>query len=328
MKKKIMSISIILFGVIFICGCGNTKLKNGSEVAFKTKGKNFSADSFYTEIKKKYGVSVMIDMIDKQIFNNMYKDDEEIEKKVVNQIENLKQQYSDSWEETLKGAGYDSEDKLKEELTLNLKKEKAVKEQVKKNIKEDEIKKYYEENSAGDISAKHILIKVDTSSEDGLTDDEAKEKAEKLIKELDKGADFSKLAKKNSDDTGSKEKGGDLGYFNKGDMVKEFEEAAYALKVNEYTKEPVKTSYGYHIILKTGEKEKPKYKDIKDKIIETLTEQKLTDDSTLNITVLDEIRNEKGLKINDSRLKKEYKKYIKNQIEAAEKAKEQAQQTQ
>ena len=49
-------------------------------------------------------------------------------------------------------------------------------------------------------------------------------------------------------------RGGDLGYFNKGDMVEEFEEAAYNLKVNEYTKEPIKTSYGYHIILKTDEK--------------------------------------------------------------------------
>lgn len=327
MKRKIMFISIILFSIIFICGCGNTKLKNGSEVAFKTKGKNFTADSFYTEIKKKYGVSIMVDMIDKQIFDGMYKDDEEIEKKANNQIENLKQQYSDSWEQTLKDAGYDNESKLKEEFVINFKKEKAIKDYVKKSIKEDELKKYYNENSAGDISAKHILIKVDTSTEDGLTDDEAKEKAEKLIKELDKGADFSKLAKKNSDDTGSKEKGGDLGYFNKGDMVKEFEDAAYALKVNEYTKEPVKTSYGYHIILKTGEKEKPKYKDIKEKILETLTEQKISDDSVLSITVLDDIRKENGLKINDSKLKKEYKKYINKQIEAAEKAKDQAQQS-
>ena len=101
-------------------------------------------------------------------------------------------------------------------------------------------------------------------------------------------------------------------------MVKEFEDAAYALKVNEYTKKPVKTTYGYHIILKTGEKKKAKYKDIKDTIIETLTKERLEKDATIKITALDEIRKEHGLKINDSRLKKEYKKYIKQQLENAE----------
>lgn len=318
MNKKIKLVSAIVISTFLMCGCGNTKLKDGSEVAFTANKKSFSADKLYTEIKKKYGVSVMIEMIDKEIFNSLYKDDEDIVKKAENQIETLKQQYSDSWDDTLKNAGYDSEKKLKEEFILNYQREKAVEDYVKGNIKEDEIKKYYNENTVGDVSAKHILIKVDTSVEDGLTDEEAKEKAEKLIKKLDKGADFDKLAKENSDDTGSKENGGDLGFFNKGDMVKEFEDAVYALKVDEYTKEPVKTSYGYHIILKTGEKKKPKYKEIKNTIIEKLTKEKQEEDPTLSITALDEIRKKHGFKIKDSRLKKEYKKYINNQIEAAE----------
>ena len=322
MNKKIKLVSAIVFSTLLICGCGNTKLKDGSEVAFKANSKNFTADSFYTQIKKKYGVSVMIEMIDKEIFDTIYKDDKDIEKKAENQIETLKQQYSDSWEDTLKNAGYDNEKKLKEEFILNYQREKAVEDYVKDSIKEDELKKYYEENTVGDISAKHILIKVDTSTDDGLTDDEAKAKAEKLIKKLDKGADFSKLAKENSDDTGSKDNGGDLGYFNKGDMVKEFEDAAYALKVNEYTKEPVKTTYGYHIILKTGEKKKPKYKEVKSTILETLTNNKIDEDATLSITALDEIRKNYGFKINDSKLKKEYKKYLKNQIESAEESSE------
>ena len=98
-------------------------------------------------------------------------------------------------------------------------------------------------------------------------------------------------------------------------MVKEFEEAAYSLKVNEYTKEPVKTTYGYHIILKTGEKKKPKYKDIKTKIIETLANNRLEDDKTINVTALDDIRQKYGLKISDSKLKSEYKKYIQTQLD-------------
>ena len=190
MKKKIMLVSTIVLSTLLICGCGNTKLKNGKEVAFQTKSKKFTADTLYTQIKKKYGTSVMIEMIDKQIFNEVYKNDETIEKQANNQIESVKSQYKDNWEETLKSAGYDSESKLKEEFILSFQRQKAIEDYVKENIKEDEIKKYYDEISTGDISAKHILIKVDTSTEDGLTDDEAKEKAEKLIKKLDKGEDL------------------------------------------------------------------------------------------------------------------------------------------
>ena len=317
MKKKIMLLSTILVCGLLLCGCGNSKLKNGEEVAFTVNGENITADKLYKELKNKYGIQIMIDMIDKEILNTMYKDDEDIEKKATTQLETLKAQYGDSWEDTLKNAGYEDEEELKESFKLSLQRNKAIEDYVKDNIKDDEIKKYYEENTAGDISAKHILIKVDAEAENGLTDDEAKKKANDIIKKLKDGEDFAKLAKENSDDTGSKENGGDLGYFNKGEMVKEFEEAAYNLKVNEYTKEPVKTSYGYHIILKTGEKDKPKLKDVKENIIETIMQERLEEDATLQITALDELRSNYKLKLKDAKLKSEYKKYIDKSIEAA-----------
>ena len=303
-------------------------------------------------------------MIDKEILNTIYKDDESIEKQAANQIESLKKQYSDNWEETLKSAGYEDEAELKEYFVLNYQRNQAIEDKVKGSIKDDEINAYYKENTVGDISAKHILIKVDTDSEDGLTDDEAKKKAEEeiitikpeidklkgelqevtdkiqvyeksisektteinamereIIKKLDKGEDFDTLAKENSDDTGSKEKGGDLGYFNKGDMVEEFENAAYKLKVNEYTKEPVKTTYGYHIILKTGEKDKPKLKEVKDNIIKALTDEKLDEDKALQVTALDDLRKSYGLKFKDAKLKKNYNNYIKEAIKQAEESK-------
>lgn len=320
MKKKVILIGTLLVCGFLLCGCGNSKLKNGEEVAFKVNDQNITADKLYKKLKDKYAISVMIDMIDKEIFDVVYKDDEEIEKKATTQIETLKANYSDDWEGTLKGAGYKNEKELKDSFILSFQRNKAIEDYVKKNIKEDEIKKYYNESISGDISAKHILIKVGTNTEGGLTDDEAKKKAEDLIKKLNDGEDFSKLAKENSDDTGSAANGGDLGYFNKGEMVKEFEDAAYALKVNEYTKEPVKTTYGYHIILKTGEKEKGKLKDIKDKVIDTIMNERLEEDKTLQITALDEIRKSYGLKFKDSKLKSEYKKYIDESIESAKKS--------
>lgn len=82
----------------------------------------------------------------------------------------------------------------------------------------------------------------------------AKKKAEDVLKKALSGENFADLAKKYSEDPGSKDKGGDLGWFKKGTMVPEFEKAVFALKKGEITKNLVKTSYGYHIIKKIDEK--------------------------------------------------------------------------
>jgi len=102
------------------------------------------------------------------------------------------------------------------------------------------------------VKARHILIapKGSAAAQPGkkeLTDDEAKAKAEDLRKQIAGGASFEELAKKESDDTGSGARGGDLGSFGHGQMVPEFEQAAFATKVGEVTP-VVKTQFGYHII--------------------------------------------------------------------------------
>ncbi|MBQ1496475.1 MAG: peptidylprolyl isomerase [Bacilli bacterium] len=315
-NKIIIGTMVLVMGAILTTGC-KAKLKNGEEVAIQVNGKNITADTLYKELKNKYAKQIIIDDIDKKIFSVMFKNDEEIEKQVNNQLEYIKNQYSSNFEETLKSAGYNNENELKDEIRLSYQRTKAVDTYLKDSIKEDEIKKYYNDEYSGEISAKHILIKVKSSdSEDGLSDEEALKKAKDLIKELNNGADFSTLAKENSDDTGSKENGGDLGYFKKGQMVSEFETAAFDLKVNEYTKEPVKTTYGYHIILKTGEKEKQALKDVKEEIINTLVTKK-KEDKTINVTALDAIRKNYKLKFKDSKLKKIYNEYIDEQLKSA-----------
>jgi peptidyl-prolyl cis-trans isomerase C len=85
-----------------------------------------------------------------------------------------------------------------------------------------------------EVRARHILVK---------TEDEAKA----IIKELDAGKDFAELAKQKSTDP-NKSDGGDLGYFKKGQMVPEFETAAFALEKGKYSETPVKTQFGYHVI--------------------------------------------------------------------------------
>ena len=314
--KIVLGVAIALSAILLTTGC-KTKLKNGKEVAIKINGENITADDLYDELREKYAKYQIIDDIDKKIFNVIYKGDKDIEEQVKNQYENYEAQYSQngqSFDEVLENYGYKNAEEFKSELRLNFQRAKAVEDYIKDNISDKEIQKYYDENYAGDISAKHILISVT----DEVSEEEALKKAKDLIKELNDGADFDTLAKENSNDPGSKDKGGDLGYFGKGQMVQEFEDAAYALKVNEYTKEPVKTSYGYHIILKTGEKEKKSLKKAKAEIIEKLIDQKQSEDKTITVTALDEIRKNYGLKFKDSKLKSIYKEYIDEQLKQFE----------
>ena len=102
-------------------------------------------------------------------------------------------------------------------------------------------------------------------------------------------------------------------------MVEEFSKATKDLKVNEYTKEPVETEFGYHIILKTGQKDKPKLKKVKSDIKEKIREEKMSNDSGLFYESLLEIRKENKIKWNDDKLKKAYNNYMNDLIENARK---------
>ena len=122
-----------------------------------------------------------------------------------------------------------------------------------KNVKvsDKELEQYYNEHKdqfkdKESVKASHILIKVDKDG-DKKAWEAARKKAEDIRKKALNGESFAKLAKEYSDDPGSKNKGGELGYFTRGRMVPEFEKAAFSLKKGEIS-EPVKTAFGYHII--------------------------------------------------------------------------------
>lgn len=145
---------------------------------------------------------------------------------------------------------------------------------------EEEARAYYDQNqqmfnAPERVHAYHILIKVsDNPSDEELA--QAKKKAEEIAaKARQKGADFEALARQFSEDPGSAPNGGDLGYFRKGQMVPEFEAAAFSLPIGKISS-PVKTKFGFHII-KVVDKKKAgmiPYEEIKDKIIAKLTDDK------------------------------------------------------
>jgi peptidyl-prolyl cis-trans isomerase C len=138
---------------------------------------------------------------------------------------------------------------------------------IKEKVTEADAKKFYDERAgqmAGEeeVKAAHILVKDEAT---------AQEVAKKLIA----GGDFAALAKEYSQDPGSKDKGGVLGFFGRGQMVKEFELVAFTMQKGE-TSQPVKTQFGYHIIRidDRRKKEPPKFDDVKTEILERMGQQK------------------------------------------------------
>ncbi len=213
------------------------------------------------------------------------------DKDVNTEIKNIKKMFKTEkeFQQALKTQNMDEKD-LAENVKNNLLTEKIKAKVVGKvEITDKKAEEYYKKNQdqykvGEQVKVSHILV-------------EDEKKANEVKEKLDNGEDFSKLAKEYSTDSSNKDKGGDLGYITKEQVVPEFGNAAFALKKDEISK-PVKTEFGYHIIkiFDTKKASTKEYKEVKDIIIAQLTEE------------------EKSKKFNswldDVRKKAEIKKYI------------------
>lgn len=165
---------------------------------------------------------------------------------------------------------------LRSNLVSELRMKKLVEAEVPTNMvpTEEEVTKFYETQKEQfampeSVEARHILVKVD-SADDAKVKAEKQAKAEGLRKQLLDGADFAKLAKENSD-CPSKEQGGSLGSFPRGQMVKAFEDAAFSQETNAIGP-VVETMFGYHIIQVTAHKQAGtrSLADVKDRLTEVI----------------------------------------------------------
>ncbi len=152
----------------------------------------------------------------------------------------------------------------------------------KAKVTEKEIKEYYDNNSAAfhkpeQVKASHILISVKPDA-DAATKKAAREKLERIRKQILAGGDFAAFAKNNSD-CPSKTQGGDLGYFSRGQMVKPFEQAAFSMMPGDIS-DIVETQFGYHIIKVVDKKPATtiSFADAHDRIAEHLKQVKAQED--------------------------------------------------
>lgn len=341
MKKKsntivgiiifVLVVAVIVLTVLLVSGSTKkvVKIKDGKEVIVKFgDGDKMTADDIWDKFKESYILSVLLNEIDKKILNEEYKNDEkEIQSYLDQSLTQLKSNYTDedgNYDEdalmaALSNAGYSTIDDYLAGIRLSKLKSKATTDYAKTILTDKEIKEYYNKNIYGKMSATHILVKpASTSSTDA---DKAKDKATEIIKAIQKdvksGTKVADAFAKYKDDSSVTYEV--LTDFNYEDMVEEFSKATNELKVNKYTTSPVKTSYGYHVILKTKQGDKPSLADSKEKIKEKLAETKVKDDSTLSVVSLDKLREKYGVKFEDAKLATDYDRYINYQLNSSKK---------
>lgn len=285
------------------------KLENGLEPVASIDGLTVTAEDLYEDMKEIYSVSNLLDIIDNKILEEKYPETDEMNTELNDQAEKYynmhNQYYGYSKEEFLTKNGFGSERAFIEYLRLQYRRTQYTDDYIKEQITDKEIEKYYEDKVYGDINTKHILVKVSSSA----TDEEKKEAenlAKEIITKLNEGKSFDEVKDEYKDKITYEE----LGYkaYN-ASLESAYMEAMQKLENNSYTKEPVQTSYGYHVIYRIDQKEKPALEDVKEEIITSLVSEHKSEDTSVQYKALDKMREDAKLKFTDTVLEKKYETY-------------------
>lgn len=285
------------------------KLENGLEPVASIDGLTVTAEDLYEDMKEIYSVSNLLDIIDNKILEEKYPETDEMNTELNDQAESYYNMYNKyygySKEEFLTRNGFGSERAFIEYLRLQYRRSEYTNDYIKGQITDKEIEKYYEDKVYGDINTKHILVKVSSSATD-----EEKKNAENLAKEiiakLNEGKSFDEVKEEYKDKITYEE----LGYkaYN-ANLESAYMESMQKLENNSYTKEPVKTSYGYHVIYRIDQKEKPSLEDVKEEIITSLVSEHKSEDTSVQYKALEKMREDAQLKFTDTVLEKKYETY-------------------
>lgn len=213
----------------------------GNSTVATVNGQEITKNDLYDEMVKSNGAQSLDDLINNVLVQQEATDKgiKVTQKELDNELVKVKAGFGsdEEFQAALEQSKYSLET-LKAQMKHEILVRKLLSSKVE--VTEDEIKSYYNENASSfdqpeQVKASHILV-------------ETKAEAEAILAQLQDGADFAKLAKEKSIDDVSAANGGDLGYFGRGDMVPEFEAAAFALKNKGDLSAIVETSYGFHII--------------------------------------------------------------------------------
>lgn len=292
MSKRIKKLLLVFAGLMLVfvaAGCSNN-----STVA-TTKGGKITKDEYYDEMKKSSaGKSTLQNLIITKVLEDQYGD--KVSKKAVTKEYNqYKEQYGSSFSSILQQNGLTASG-LKKNIRTNLLTEAALK--ANKKVTQAQLKKQWKSYQPK-VTVAHILVSKEDTAKD-------------IITQLNNGAKFSTLAKKYSTDSATKNKGGKLAAFDNSDtsLDSTFKKAAFKLKTGEVTQTPVKTDYGYHVIMMVKNPGKGKLSDHTAELKEQIY-TKWMQDSTVMQSVISKVLKKGDVSIKDDDLKDILAGYLK-----------------
>lgn len=322
--KKLLKKEIIISLVLgLVLGLLIMVFANGGIEAFAS-GKLITKGKLYNKMKNYFSIELLLEDVDKAILNKKYKltedDTNDLKETADGYIEQY-EMYGYTKEEFLSENGFKNYDAFVEYLGLDYKRTLCAYDYLGKELEENAVKKYYDENAFGKVNTKHILVKIS----DTMDDAQAQTLANDIISRLNNGENFDTLATEITTNYADNVITEDLGAMGAFDNLEEaYVNGMKELETGKYSLAPVKTSYGYHVIYCVDKTEKTEEIPAKDRmaIINTLaTEKGLKLDQETYYKALIEIRKEAGLKFFDKDFKEKYEEYCEPYVEVEDETK-------
>jgi len=269
--RRALAACLLLGLALGLWGGLQGRASSRGDVVVTVNGQEITKDLFYARLERESGASVLNQLIMETVIRQAGEQagvaptDEEIAEK----FNQFKANFPDeaTFQNALAQYGVQEEQLIEELHMITILDRLSTKDVV---ITEDDVAAYFAENKERlgqpeQVRASHILV-------------DSEETANEILADLEGGADFAAIAAEKSIDPGTKDRGGDLGFFTRTDMVPEFADAAFALEPNQLSG-VVKSPYGYHIILVTDRKEAvaAELEDVRGQITETLRRERAKD---------------------------------------------------
>lgn len=324
LKKKEIWISgligLILGGVIiYVLGVfGFPGL--GHETVATFKGGRVRKNEMYNQMEKQYPIDYVLESIDKSILEKIYdvtdKEKEEIKENAESILSMYQMYYGYTEEQFLDKNGFNTKEEFIDYLEFDFRRNLCVIDYYKTLIPTEKIEKYYNDNVYGEINTKHMLVKkLDT-----VTEEQALATANEILAKLKAGKSFDDVANEYKDKITTEEV--DFDNFEAANLAKEYVEASKKLEKDKYTTEPVKTSFGYHIIYCLNKADKPSLEETERDIVEVLGADLEKEDQNIRVKALIKLREDKNVKFKNKDLEEKYKEYCDevNKVESTDTA--------
>lgn len=295
---------ICLLSILGVPGLGN-------ETIAKYKGGKVTENSLYKEMKKYYPVTYALESIDDAILQDIYELTDEQKKEVEQESKNILEtykQYGYTEETFLKENGFDSKEDFEKVLQLEFRRNLAYIDYLKTLIKTEDIEKYYNENvKTGTIKTQHMLVEISET----VNEEQALEVANEIIKKLNEGNKFEDIAKQYNDEGKVIYQDVEINSFNENSYIESYVTASKQLTKDSYTKEAVKTDYGYHVIYCADKSDVPSLEEATNDILEALGSNLEMENQYIREKALIKLREDYNLKFVDEKFEEEYKEYCK-----------------